>query len=38
MPGKAPIILNIKEKSKKIVNKEATLRLKETNNNTIAVG
>ncbi len=38
MPGKAPIILNIKEKSEKVIKKEAILRIKDTNNNIIAIG
>jgi hypothetical protein len=38
IPGKAPITLNTKVKSEKVVKKEAILRIKDTNNNIIAEG
>jgi hypothetical protein len=38
MPGKAPITLNTKENSEKVIKKETTLRIKDINNKIKAEG
>ena len=38
MPGKEPITLNTKENSEKVMKKETTLRIKDTNNKIRAEG